>query len=201
MENVYFSVDVEASGKDPQRFSMLSLGSCLVGRVEETFYREIKPINQEFQERAMRIGCLGLCSLEEIGKLDLTYNPRYEVFNPIHVISHLQQQGEEARDVMNNFKNWVIQKAEGKKPVFISTPVKFDYTFVIRYFSLFGIQNPFQEKQDPRTLYEDLIRTRDLTIDQLGLNTKELNSSHNALEDAILQARIFEKLLDFAERK
>ena len=61
---MYFSVDVEASGKDPQRFSMLSLSSCLVGRVEETFYREIKPIDQEFQERAMRIGCLCLLSLE-----------------------------------------------------------------------------------------------------------------------------------------
>lgn len=201
MENIYFSVDVEASGKDPQRFSMLSLGSCLVGRVEETFYREIKPIDQEFQERAMRIGCLGLRSLEEIGKRDLTYNPRYEVFNPIKVMGHLQQQGEKARDVMDNFKNWVIQKAEGKKPVFISTPVKFDYTFVTRYFSLFAIENPFVEKQDPRKLYEELVRTKDLSIDRLGLNTKELNSSHNALEDAILQARIFEKLLEFAERK
>ncbi len=201
MEKIYFSVDVEASGKDPQRFPMLSLGSCLVGRIEETFYREIKPIDQEFQERAMRIGCLGLRSLEEIGKHDLSYNPRYEVFNPTQVMSHLQQQGEEARDVMDNFQNWVIQKAEGKKPVFISTPVKFDYTFVTRYFSLFAIQNPFQEKQDPRWLYEELIRTKDLTIDQLGLNTKELNSSHNALEDAILQATIFGKLLQFSERK
>ncbi len=201
MENVYFSVDVEASGKDPQRFSMLSLGSCLVGRVEDTFYREIKPINQEFQEQAMRIGCLGLRSLEEIGKHDLTYNPCYEVFNPIQVMSHLQQQGEEARDVMDNFKNWVIQKSEGKKPVFISTPVTFDYTFVSRYFSLFTIQNPFQEKQDPRALYEELIRTKDLSIDQLGLNTRELNQTHNALEDAILQARIFEKLLEFAKKK
>jgi len=201
VEKIYFSVDVEASGKDPQRFSMLSLGSCLVGRMEERFYAEVKPIDSEFQERAMRIGCLGLRSLEEIGKHDWTYNPRYEVFNPAQVISHLQQQGEEARDVMNNFKDWVIEKADGKKAIFVSTPVKFDYTFVARYFSLFAIQNPFQEKQDPRNLYDELIRTKDLTIDQLGLNTKELNPSHNALEDAILQATIFEKLLEFAERK
>ena len=102
---------------------------------------------------------------------------------------------------MENFKNWVIQKAEGKKPVFISTPVKFDYTLVTRYFSLFTIQNPFVEKQDPRALYEELVRTKDLSIDQLGLNAKELEPSHNALEDALIQARIFEKLLEFAERK
>ncbi len=201
MEKIYFSVDVEASGKDPQRFSMLSLGSCLVGRVEETFYREIKPIDSEFQERAMRIGCLGLRSLEEIGKHDWTYNPRYEVFNPVQVMEYLREQGQEAGEVMNQFQNWVVEKADGKEPVFISTPVKFDYTFVTRYFSHFNVQNPFQEKQDPRTLYDDLIRTKDLSINQLGLDTTELEPSHNALEDAILQATIFEKLLEFAERK
>ena len=197
MENIYFSVDVEASGKDPRRFSMISLGSCLVGRINETFYREIKPIDHQFQEKAMRIGCLGLRSLEEIGKKEWTYNPRYEVFDPAKVMQHLQQHGEEAQEVMNLFNEWVVQKADGRKPIFISTPVTFDYTFVTRYFSLFSVQNPFQGKQDPRTLYEDLIRTKDLSIDQLGLNAKKLEPSHNALEDAILQARIFERLLQF----
>ncbi len=201
MEKIYFSVDVEAAGKDPQRFSMISLGSCLVGRINETFYQEIKPIDQDFQEKAMRIGCLGLHSLEQIGKDDWTYNPRYEVFDPAKVIRHLQQHGQQAAEVMNQFKKWVVEKADGRTPVFISTPVTFDYTFVTRYFSLYAVQNPFQEKQDPRALYEELIRTRDLSIEQLGLNTTELEPSHNALEDAILQARIFEKLLEFDGKK
>lgn len=201
MEKVYFSVDVEASGRDWQRYSLLSIGACLVGKRGETFYEEMQSLDDAYDERALRIGCLGLKSLTEIGETNRAYNPRYEAFQPKQVLQHLRCYSKEPPTVMTAFREWVLATAEGKAPIFVSSPLTFDYPFVKRYFSLFSIANPFQEGQDMRTVYEDLIASRDLSIDQLGLDPKELDPSHNALEDALLQARVFEKLLDFAGRE
>ncbi len=197
-EKAYFSVDVEASGVDQQRFSMISLGSCLVEKLDETFYAEIKPLDLAFQERALRVGCLGLRCLEQLGRDDWTYNPRYEVFDSVKVMKHLQESGEEPAAVMDNFRCWVKEKADGRKPVFVASPVRFDHTYIARYFSLFSLQNPFEETKDPRQLYEELVANKkDFDIEQLGLKAEELEPSHNALEDALLQAKIFRALLGF----
>ena len=39
---------------------MLSLGACVVGSKNETFYTEIKPINDNFVARAMDVNKLSL---------------------------------------------------------------------------------------------------------------------------------------------
>lgn len=50
---IYISVDIEASGPIPGEFSMLSLGACIVGDTGNTFYAELKPINDNFIKRAV----------------------------------------------------------------------------------------------------------------------------------------------------
>ena len=42
---LYISVDIEAAGPVPVEYSMLSIGACVVGSPEVSFYIELKPIN------------------------------------------------------------------------------------------------------------------------------------------------------------
>lgn len=54
-EEVYISVDVEASGPVPATNSMLSLGAVAVDDPRQTFYIELKPVNGNFVPDAMKI--------------------------------------------------------------------------------------------------------------------------------------------------
>jgi hypothetical protein len=49
----YISVDVEAAGPIPGAFSLLSIGACVVGNTDETFYAELRLINEAFVPSAM----------------------------------------------------------------------------------------------------------------------------------------------------
>ena len=60
---LYVSVDVEASGPIPEKFSLLSIGACVVGHPDQSFYSEIKPLNDAFITEAMDVNKL---SMEEL---------------------------------------------------------------------------------------------------------------------------------------
>ena len=64
----YFSVDIESSGPIPGKYSMLSLGACLVGRPEEGFYAELKPISKEFVPEALKVSGFSLDRLAKEGQ-------------------------------------------------------------------------------------------------------------------------------------
>ena len=53
---IYISVDVEASGPIPGEYSLLSIGACLVGQPDQSFYVELKPLNDNFTEKATELG-------------------------------------------------------------------------------------------------------------------------------------------------
>jgi len=57
---IYISVDVEASGPIPGEYSLLSIGACLVGQPDQSFYVELKPLNDNFFEKAMDVTGLSL---------------------------------------------------------------------------------------------------------------------------------------------
>ena len=44
----YFSVDIETAGPIPGKYSMLSIGACVVDDPSQSFYAELQPINMEF---------------------------------------------------------------------------------------------------------------------------------------------------------
>src|SRR5215467_6711551 len=67
--DVYFSADVETDGPIPGPFSMLSFGLVYAGTFDgvkfqrpadyrETFYRELKPISDEYQQEALNVNRL-----------------------------------------------------------------------------------------------------------------------------------------------
>lgn len=67
--DVYFSADVETDGPIPGPFSMLSLALVYAGRFDgkqferpsrfdKTFYRELRPISEEFQPEALKVNGL-----------------------------------------------------------------------------------------------------------------------------------------------
>ena len=52
---LYFSVDIEIAGPIPGKYSMLSLGACVVGMPDKSFYVELKPISKEFIPEAIKV--------------------------------------------------------------------------------------------------------------------------------------------------
>lgn len=67
--SLYISVDIEADGPIPGPYSMLSFGAAVAGRQdadgftaadpeERTFYRELRPIGEEFVPEALAVSGL-----------------------------------------------------------------------------------------------------------------------------------------------
>lgn len=193
-EKKYISFDIEASGPSPGRYSMLSLGACVVGNNDIQFYRELKPISKNYSLEAMRVASRGLRCLDQtIEEL----NPDNPQFNPSKVLDILEEVGESPENVMKDYAEWVTKNTIGFKPVEAAAPIKFDGMFTTWYFDNFSSrENPFGwSGEDINSMYRGVVRDVNSHIVQLGLRTgKPL--THNALEDAIMQATEFERVLE-----
>ena len=201
MGKIYFSVDVEASGRSPGKYSMLSFGACVVGDISKTFYKELKPISNNFITEAMKIGCLGLKGLEmyqnDIKSYLAVYNPKSEKFRPGMVLQKLREIGEEPRTVMKDFAGWILENSKGYKPVICAAPIIFDGGFITYYFdNFYEGENPFEHSgEDINSMYRGY--KKDVNASIKDLNLRNVNGlSHNALEDAIQQAKEFERVLE-----
>ena len=95
-EELYISVDLEASGQIPGHdfFSMLSIGVTVLGEEYPDFYRELRPISDRFDPDAMAVN-----------QLDF---------------ERLRREGADPADVMREFADWLdgVAKPKGYKPVF-----------------------------------------------------------------------------------
>ena len=171
----FISVDVEASGPVPGEFSMLSLGACVVGKTEEQFYVELKPITDQQDAEAMRVNGLN------------------------H--DDLQRHGTEPRQAMLAFESWIHHSTpDGYRPIFVAYPATFDWMFVAYYFHRFLARNPFGVSGlDVTSMYAGQVSTASgppWTVGQLEQRlAADLPLTHNALEDAIAQSAVFEQLL------
>ena len=116
-QEIYFSVDIEASGPIPGEYSMLSLGACLVGGVDHTFYAELRPMSDRFVPAALEITGFDLRELSTRGQQPIT--------------------------VMQNLLDWVAVESHGISPVFVGFNAGFDWSFVNWYFHKFLGKNPF----------------------------------------------------------
>jgi ribonuclease T len=189
----YVSVDVEASGRTPGKYSMLSLGACIVGDVGVQFYRELKPISDNFDYGAMKIGCLGLDCLKGKGP---RYNARKLEFSPRMVLGLMKQECEDPFVVMNDFRDWVIGATKGYEPIIAAAPIKFDGMFITWYFDNFcSHQDPFGHRgEDINSMYRG--KRKDVYAHVSDMFLRPSLMPHNSLEDAIIQAREFEAVLD-----
>ncbi len=193
----YISVDVEASGPVPGRYSMLSVGACLVDDINVQFYRELKPVSFEFDLEALKVGSKGLhCLKSYSGELfGEELNPNCEKFNPNYVLNILDKEGVFPKEAMHDFEVWIKKNTKGDKPIIAAAPILFDGMYISWYFNSFLGRNPFGfSGEDINSFSRGLNKNIDYSIKQLNMRNGEL--SHNALEDAVQQAKEFKYLLD-----
>lgn len=169
----FISVDIEASGPIPGKYSMLSLGACVVGQLERTFYIELKPISPSFEPAALSVSGL---NLEE-----------------------LFQKGIAPTEAMASFRAWVKKCAKDSSPVFVGFNACFDWQFVNWYFVEFCGSNPFGHNAiDIKSYFMGLkgVPWAMTTSSELPAEFQpDHRQTHQALDDARAQAEIFSKLL------
>ena len=170
----FISVDIEASGPIPGEYSMLSLGACIIGASEQSFYVELKPITANFLPEALQVAGFDLADLA--------------------------RRGAEPADAMAQFEEWLKRVTpSGQTPVFVGYPLAFDWMFVAYYFQRFLGRNPFGiTGVDIKSYYSGM---SGLPWSASGMRNMppEFAASapltHNAREDAIAQAEVFARLL------
>jgi ribonuclease T len=200
MDKLYVSVDIEASGRTPGKYSMLSLGACIVGNESVNFYRELKPIGRNFDIEAMKVSVRGLNCLKHVSHLD-EFNPEHEKFNPLLVFNEMYYCCPRPKKVMKEFAEWINVNTAGYKPVEVAAPVKFDGMFTAWYFdNFYKHPNPLGHNgENINSMYRGVTGNLSANIRDLGLRNGEL--THNALEDAIVQAKEFTKVLELIKEK
>src|SRR3989338_3008189 len=169
---IYISVDVETSGPIPAEFSLLSLGACVVGNTSKTFYAEIKPLNDNFIKQALEVSGL---SIEE-----------------------LKTKGEKPTEAMCRFEKWIKEVSGENRLVFVAFNATFDWSFTHWYFIKFLGRDPFGiSGLDIKAYFmgKKGVRWNETVKKNIRLHyPSKTRHTHNALDDAVEQAEIFEKM-------
>lgn len=179
-EETYISVDIEAAGPIPGEYSLLSIGACVVGRVESNFYVELRPLNDNYVEEALQVAGLPLACL--------------------------WAHGTDPAVAMADFARWIEEVTPpGNRPVFVAFNATFDWMFTHTYFLRFLGGDPFDDSGlDIKAFYMGLMgsdwgSTSKGRIDRRFLPDRP--HTHHALEDALWQAELFKNLLAFQRRR
>jgi ribonuclease T len=170
MSEVFISVDVEAAGPIPGEYSLLSIGACNVHDDATAFECVVKPINRNFDVKALKVAHLSLDEMERIGL--------------------------PPAEAMQTFRRWIHETCgrEGR-PVFVGFNASFDWSFVNYYFHRYIGENPFGfAALDIKSLYMGATgcawdETRSSRV-ATRLKPK-LRATHDALQDARYQAEMF----------
>uniref|UniRef100_A0AAU2JWK0 MTH938/NDUFAF3 family protein n=1 Tax=Streptomyces sp. NBC_00049 TaxID=2903617 RepID=A0AAU2JWK0_9ACTN len=183
--SLYISVDIEADGPIPGPYSMISFGAAVAGRQDgpsytaadperETFYRELRPISEEYVPEALAVSGLDR--------------------------DRLVREGADPAVAMAEFCVWVREVSAGAQPVMCGYPASFDWTFLYWYLMRFGGDSPFGHSGclDMKTLYATKARVP-LRAAVKGRMPRGLLSrrrhTHHALDDAIEQAELMSNLM------
>ena len=180
IEEVYFSIDVEADGPIPGPYSMSSFGIVAAGYRQKggllvdldldaeinCFYRELKPISEAFDPVAASIAGLDRHDLIANGA-----DPEVAM--------------KEAAAFIENHVN-----ALGKniRPVFMGWPLSYDWMFTYWYFMKFA-HSPFGHSSavDLKSVFAEKANIPLRRVGKRGI-PKELQTkrkhTHNALDDA-----------------
>ncbi len=182
--DVYISADIEADGPIPGPYSMLAFGLAVASRFDglrferldpaiTTFYRELKPISDQYDPQALAVAGLDRDALVRDGA------------DPV--------------EAMSAATSWIADQAADARPVLVGYPVVFDWMFLHWYFVRFVGESPFgfSSALDMKTIYQQKAR---VTLDRAGRTDlpADIRSSrehtHQALDDAVEQAEIFNRL-------
>ncbi len=170
----FISVDVEASGPYPERYSLLSIGACLVDNPDEGFYIELKPAKSQVLESALRVSQLS--------------------------IERLSKEGIPPALAMQELRDWLRKVApSGQRPIMVAFNTPYDWAFINHYFLEYLGDNPFGHSAiDIKAFYMGLVGCPWEETSMLYLSPRFLKGQqlpHDALADARLQADLFRKLL------
>jgi hypothetical protein len=186
--DVYFSADVETDGPIPGPYSMLSFALVYAGsfdgkrfvhpkNFEDNFYRELRPISENFQPEALRVNGLDRDRLLKHGEL------------PERAIGEAYE--------------WIAGIAGAAKPVLVAYPLSFDWAWLYWYFVQFSSKgSPFNHSLcfDMKTAYAV---KASVPISEAGRSKilpqllPDRRHTHHALDDAIEQAEIFGNLFEW----
>ncbi|MEW2396015.1 3'-5' exoribonuclease [Streptomyces sp. NPDC046862] len=182
---LYISVDIEADGPIPGPYSMLSLGAAVAGRQdadgftpadpeELTFYRELRPISEEFVPEALAVSGLDRAGLIE--------------------------EGAEPAVALAEFSAWVRDVSVGAQPVVCGYPVAYDWMFLYWYLIRFTGESPFGHSGclDMKTLYATKAGVPLRAVAKRTMPRELLphrRHTHHALDDAIEQAELLANLM------
>lgn len=186
--DVYFSADVETDGPIPGRYSMLSIGIVRAGtfdgktferpeRYDQTFYTELQPISDQFQNEALKINGLDR--------------------------DRLLREGKHPELAMADAARFIHESAGNGRPVLVAYPLSFDWTWLYWYFTAFYAKgSPFDHSRcfDIKTAFAVKAQLpiasagRSRLPEQLRTTRQH---SHHALDDAIEQAEIFANIFEW----
>ena len=186
--DAYFSADVETDGPIPGPFSMLSFALVYAGSFDglrferptnyaRTFYRELKPISDQFQPEALEVNGL------DRGRLVI--------------------EGADPTKTMTEASQWVRAIAGQAKPVLVAYPLSFDWAWLYWYFVRFSEDgSPFGYSRcfDLKTALS-IKGSTPIAASGRSRLTGSLKSTrahtHHALDDAIEQAEIFANVFEW----
>jgi hypothetical protein len=185
--SLYISVDIEADGPIPGPYSLLSLGAAVAGvqdadgftaadPEQHTFYRELRPVSDDFVPEALAVSGLDR--------------------------ERLLSEGAEPAVALAEFTDWVreVSTEAGAQPVMCGYPASYDWTFLYWYLIRFTGASPFGHSGclDMKTLYATKAGLP-LRAVAKGTMPRELLSrrrhTHHALDDAVEQAELFANLM------
>jgi hypothetical protein len=186
--DVYFSADVETDGPIPGPFSILSFALVYAGTFDgkhferpkdygRSFYRELRPISENFDPEALRVNGLDR--------------------------KRICLEGEAPERVMTEAFRWVSEIARFGRPVLVAYPLSFDWTWLYWYFIRFSTEgSPFNHSRcfDIKTAVA--VKAR-IPISEAGrpklfpfLRSDRVHT-HHALDDATEQAEIFANVFEW----
>jgi len=170
----YISVDVETAGPNPGRYSLLSIGACLVTDPRRAFYVELQPVSDDALPEALAVSGL---SLEE-----------------------LVERGLPPSEALARFEGWLAEEIPSEQqPVFVAFNAPFDWMFVSDYFHRFLGRNPFGHSAlDMKAFYMGLTGVRWSETGMGHVAARYLGGrtlTHHALHDAQDQAELFQKMM------
>lgn len=186
--DAYFSADVETDGPIPGPYSMLSFAIVYAGsfdgqrferpdNFDSVFYRELKPISENFEPEALRVNGLDRTKLFFFG--------------------------DAPEASMTAASEWVASVAGPRKPVLVAYPLSFDWSWLYWYFIRFSKRgSPFEYSRcfDVKTA---LAVKAGVPISEAGRSRIPMalesrhQHTHKAVDDAIAQAEIFANVFEW----
>jgi DNA polymerase III epsilon subunit-like protein len=184
---LFISVDIEADGQIPgtDDFSMLSIGAVDVHNLDATFYLELRPISDRFVPEVLAVS-----------GLDRDW---------------LLREGTDPTVAMTEFAAWVdaLCAPTNAVPVFVGFAAPFDWMFTHWYFLHFVGRDPFGFTALDIKAYSLGIahgsavghgsRWSSTSKSELPKNF-QFELGHNALADAVEQAKSFRRMLETDNR-